>query len=264
MRNHVEIRDEVKKLVPMDDIMFRKMAEKRDFCQEILRVIMSDPDLVVIDHQPQYPVTNLQGRSVILDAHCILGDGREINIEVQKADNDDHQKRVRYNGSLLTANIVEPGSRFEHIPDVCVIFISRFDLFKEGIPVYHVDRVIRETGKAVDNGFSEIYVNAAANDGSDIAELMEVFSSGEVYNDKFPFTSTEKRRYRETEEGRKIMSELMEKLKEEGREEGREEGIHDINALNMWLINENRLDDLCRAASDLAYQAELLKELFSE
>ncbi len=50
----------------------------------------------------------------------------------------------------------------------------------------------------------------------------------------------------------------MELIKEEGREEGR----HDVNALILRLMGENRLDDLRRAATDAAYQAELLKTLF--
>ncbi len=58
------------------------------------------------------------------------------------------------------------------------------------------------------------------------------------------------------------MCEIMEKLNMEAREEGRNEGINDINALNHRLINDNRFDDLRRAATDIAYQSQLLKELF--
>ena len=224
MSNKAKIREEVKKLVPIDDVMFRKMAEDKDFCQEILRVIMGDPELIVITHNPQKMVSNLQGRSVILDAHCVLVEGREIDIEVQKANDDNHQKRVRYNGAVLTANITEPGTKFEKVPDVCVIFISRFDMFKDGLSLYHVDRVIRENGRVVDNGFEEIYVNAAVNDGTDVAELMEVFISENVYNnEKFPQTSAGKHRYRETEEGQNVMCEIVEKIKLEAKQEGRAE-----------------------------------------
>ena len=264
MSNRAKIREAAKTLGPMGDVMFCKMAEDRDFCQEILQVIMNDPRLQVIDNTPQFAVTNLQGRSVILDAYCKLGNGRKIDIEVQKANDDDHQKRVRYNGSVLTANITDPGSRFEKVPDVCVVFISRFDMFKDGMPIYHVDRVVRETGRVVDNGFEEIYVNAAINDGSDVSELMEVFVNEKTYNDKFPFTSAGKRRYKETEEGQRIMCEIMEKLNEETREETRNETLNEINALNIKLINENRLDDLRRAATDTEYQAQLLKELLPQ
>lgn len=266
MSNKAKIREEAKKLNPIDDLMFRKMAEDKNFCQEILRVILKNPCLTVLDNQTQFTVTNLQGRSVILDAKCTLADGRTINVEVQKANDDNHQKRVRYNGSVLTANITDPSMNFENVPDICVIFISRFDIFKEGIPLYHVDRVLRETGKTVDNGFEEIYVNAAINDGSDVAELMDVFTKDLSYNDKFPITSESKHRYKETEEGQQIMCEIMERLnteaKEEGRGEGRNEMQQEINTLNIRLINENRLDDLRRAATDTAYQSQLLSELF--
>ena len=155
---------------------------------------------------------------------------------------------------------MDPGEKFENVPDVCVVFISRFDMFKDGIPLYHVDRVVRETGKAVDNGFEEIYVNAAVKDSSDVSALMEVFVSDDAYNDKFPLTSAGKRRYKETEEGQEIMCEIMEQLNEETREETRDE----INALNIKLIDENRLDDLRRAATDIAYQSQLLRELFPQ
>ena len=48
-----------KALNPIDDLMFRKMAEHRDFCEEILQVILNDCKLKVIDHTPQCDVTNL-------------------------------------------------------------------------------------------------------------------------------------------------------------------------------------------------------------
>ncbi len=96
MSYNIKIREEAKKLLPIDDIMFRKMAEDMLFCQEILQVILEDYDLVVVNSAPQYAITNLQGRSVILDAHCRLKDGREMDIEVQKANDDHHQKRVRH------------------------------------------------------------------------------------------------------------------------------------------------------------------------
>ena len=115
MSNKARIREEAKKLNPIDDLMFRTMAEDEKFCEEILRVILGDAGLTVLESTAQYTGTNLQGRSVILDAKCVLGDGRKIDIEVQRADDDDHQKRVRYNGAVLTANITDPGTKFKDV-----------------------------------------------------------------------------------------------------------------------------------------------------
>jgi hypothetical protein len=103
---------------------------------------------------------------------------------------------------------------------VTVVFISKFDIFGGNLPLYHVDRVVRETGKIVDNGFEEVYVNTKVKDDSEVSELMEVFVDDTAYNSKFPKTSAGKRRYKETESGVNIMCEIMEKLATEARDEG--------------------------------------------
>ena len=95
---------------------------------------------------------------------------------------------------------------------MCGVFLSRFDLFKGGHVRYHVDRVAREAGKVVGNGFTEVYVNA--KDGSVLAELMDVFVRDDAYSDRFPITSRCKRRYKEIEEGQRAMCEIMERIAE--------------------------------------------------
>ena len=219
-----QLREYAKMLNPIDDPMFCKMAEDREFCEEILRVILSDDELIITENIPQWNGKNLQGRSVILDAKCITKDGKHINVEIQKADDDNHQKRVRYNSSIITTNITDTGTKFELVPDVCIVFISKFDIFKGNLPLYHVDRIVRETGEAVDNGLAEIYVNAAVDNGSDISELMKIFTKDDAYSNRYPKTSEIKKRYKETEGGIQAMCEIMEMVKEDGRIEGFTEG----------------------------------------
>jgi len=69
---------------------------------------------------------------------------------------------------------------FGEIPDVCVVYICEFDIFKHNDVLYHVDRVLRENGERLYNGFTEIYVNALARDNSDLAELMRLFTEPEA------------------------------------------------------------------------------------
>ena len=95
---------------------------------------------------------------------------------------------------------------------------------KGKLPIYHVDRVIRETGEVINNGFEEVYVNSVVDNGSDVSQLMKVFTEGDCYNDKFPKTSSIKRRYKETEGGIKEMSGLIEQLKLEWISEGEKRG----------------------------------------
>ena len=78
--------------------------------------------------------------------------------------------------------------------------------------------------KKIESGFEELYVNAKGNDGSVLSELMEGFVKDNVYNNKFLITSDRKRRYKQTEEGQKEMSEIIEKIRNEGKAEGLLEG----------------------------------------
>ena len=223
-----------KLLNPIDDLMFCKMAEHKEFCEEILRVILEDDGLTIIEAIPQWQGKNLTGRSVVLDAKCVTGDGRHINIEVQKADDDNHLKRARYNAAILTTNISETGKKFEFIPDVCIVFISKFDIFDGGLPLYHIDKVVRETGQIIEDGLTEIFVNTVNYDGSKPARLMKLFTDNDAYsNDEFPVTSELKSRLKSSEGGSRAMNEILEKLisdekrksEKRGEKRGRKEGI---------------------------------------
>ena len=220
-----EFEEYARGLNPIDDLMFSKMAESKEFCEEILRVILDDDKLIVTENIPQCKVKNLHGRSIIMDAKCVTGDGRHINIEVQKADNDDHLRRVRYNGSVLTTNITETGTKFEFVPDVCVIFISTFDMFKSGLPLYHVKKVVMETGQVVEDGLTEIYANAVIDNGSKFSKLMKVFTENDTYNtDEFPVTSEIKARFKFDEGGAVKMDETLQRWMRESEEIGEKRG----------------------------------------
>jgi len=209
MKDREEVLAIVRQLNIIDDTLFQKMAEDIDFCEEMISTIM-EQKIKVKKVVPQNSIKNLQGRSVVLDALCETEDGKEFNVEVQKSDDDDHQKRVRYNASCVTANITEPGTKFEKVPDVTGIYISKFDMFKSGKTIYHIDRVIRETGEVQENGLQEIYVNTKIDDGSDVAELMRIFKESDAYDfKKFPKVSRRKKQFKENE-GDETMCDLVE------------------------------------------------------
>lgn len=200
----------VQQLNIIDDTLFAKMAEDLGFCEELISTVLNQK-VTVKKVTPQNSVRNLQGRSVTLDALCILESDEECNIEVQKANDDDHQRRVRYNTSCITANITEPGSKFKNVPNVIGIYISKFDMFKGGKTVYHIDRVVRETGEVQYNGLQEIYVNTKIDDGTDVAELMHIFTNTDAYDfQKFPKTSERKKQFKEGKGGNEEMCDLVE------------------------------------------------------
>ena len=225
MAHESRVREAVASLRPIDDLMFRLMAQSRGFCEEVLRVLLEDPGLTVVECTPQSAVTNPRGRSAVLDALCELSGGGFVDVEVQRVDEGDLQRRARYYASLVTADRTGPGTPFGDVPDVCVAIVCEFDPFGAARSLYHMDRVLRETGEAGDNGLREGYVNALARDGSEVAALMRLFTEGDAYDDaRFPETSSGKRRLRETEEGGIAMGGIIEELCQESKAEGKAEG----------------------------------------
>ena len=150
MKDFDEKRRIVERLRPIDDAFFEKLLEDREVCEEILQVILDDPNLTIMEVIPQGSIRNLQGRSVRLDALCKRSDGSFCNVEMQKSNNEDHFRRVRYNGSCITANISDPGIDFKEVPDVYMVYISAFDIMNAGKCVYHAATTVRETGSVLE------------------------------------------------------------------------------------------------------------------
>lgn len=254
----------VKNLNIIDDIFFHKMAEDKEFCEEILQTILEDDSLVVVDNEPQKYLRNVGAKSVILDVLCMDAQGRQMNVEVQKADDTDHQRRVRYNASNIDTYYTEKGCSYGEIPDVYVIFISRFDLFRENRTIYHIERRIKETGTVVDNGFYEIYVNTKVDDGSKIAELMQYMKKTEGENENFPKTSKRAKYFKEQQEGGKNMCDAFEQYKKEIMEKAAREAAKEAAKEAAVEFFKNGVDFEIVKKSMKGLSEEELREIYQE
>lgn len=224
--------ERVKDFRPIDDVFFEVLAQNLKVCQEMLRVILEDEELVVERVITQADEKNLYGRSIRLDALCMLGDGTKCNIEVQRSDNDNHLKRARFNAASITVKESNPGTKFEDVIELYIVYISEFDFLKGNKTIYHVEKILRETRELVDDGLHEIFVNTAVDDGTDIAELMSCFIKKEVKHPKFPALSSEVKRLKETEGGAKAVCEVMQKYEKMAIDEAlKKEHIEKIQAM---------------------------------
>ena len=210
----MKITQEAEKVVDglclMDDTLFRVVAQDKEFCEEVLRVILQKEDLEVITVRVQKDLHHIHSHSVVLDVLCKDSHNKNYNIEVQQEDNDDHQRRVRYHAASVDTKMLEKGKKYADLPDLCVVYISSFDIFKKGKTTYHVDRTLRETKDVVDNGLYEVYVNTQIDDSSSIAGLMRVFKSTKpVQDERFQKVCEKLREYKEGK-GRNTMCKLVE------------------------------------------------------
>ena len=116
----------------IDDQFFQKIAENREVCEELLRILLDKPDLEIIESQTQRKLPNLQARAVILDALCKDSHGNLFNIEVQKDDKkrdhskaEEYQKRVRFNLASMDTAFAEKGTEFHNLPDLYAVLLSK-------------------------------------------------------------------------------------------------------------------------------------------
>ncbi len=214
----------IRSLCMMDDILMSSVLRDKKCAEVVLRIILEDPGLEVQEVRTQETVSNLYGRSIRMDVKAVTSKKQLCNIEVQRSEAGAVPKRARYNSSLLDANTAEPGGDYQELPELYVIMVTEKDPRKKGFPIYHIDRVVRETGEPFGDGSHIIYVNGENRDNTDLGKLMQDFWCKDPDKMHYQELADENRRLKWTEEGIKEMSSATEKIFMEGRQEGRQEG----------------------------------------
>lgn len=228
------IKEKVNEMRLIDDILFRLVASRKGVCQEILRTLLDEPELVVERVTVQKTLSSLY-RGAILDALCILSDGRISNIEVQKSDGNDDIRRTRFYAASVTTSYTPKGMLFEDIPDVSIIYITEYDALHNGQTFTEVRRCQNVRGELVplEDGERIYFANTVVKDGSKRSELLSLFVKREAFFDgRFKELSNAVQYYKNTEKGCGEMSgtlaEFTDEIREMGRLEGRIFAFHEI------------------------------------
>ena len=211
----------------MDDTFMSQVFQNKACTEFLIRTILDDDSLVVIQVDTQYSLKNLRGKSVRLDITAHDAAGRIYNIEVQRSDTGALPQRARYNSAMLDANAAQPGDRYEQLPETYVIFITENDYFHSGCPLYHVERMIRELARPFEDRAHILYVNGTYRGRDRIGALMHDFSCMDPKDMYSQILADEVAQYKSTEKGVSRMCRIMEELIDEGREEGRTETLLD-------------------------------------
>ncbi len=203
----------IQEMCYFDDVFMTKCLEDYPTGIELmLRIIMNDNTLVVKEAQVQSVIKNLQGRSIRLDVKATDLKKKEYDVEMQRADSGARPKRARYNSSLMDANAILPGDDTELLPETYVIFITENDVLRGNLPIYHVERMIKENGKLFDDKSHIIYVNGEIKDETPLGKLMQDLSCANPNEMNYKELADRARFFKKDEEGRKIMSKIMEDI----------------------------------------------------
>lgn len=202
-----------------DDFMTRFFENDKDCTQFVLQTILENKKLKVIDTVAQKVVKNLEGRSVRLDVYAKDNKGKPYDIEIQRADKGAGAKRARYNSALMDADITVPGEDAKNLPESYVIFITENDNFGKGLPLYHIERTVKECNIPFDDESHIIYVNGKYEGNDPIGDLMHDFHCKKADDMKNKLLAERARYLKENEKGVKHMCRIMEEMAKEERDE---------------------------------------------
>ena len=237
----------------LDDDFMTKVFEDISCAELLLQIILNDEVIRVLEAHSQRGIKNLQGRSVKLDILAVDSHNRVYNVEVQRSDKGVGAKRARYNSALIDANVTEPGDQYEALNETFVIFITENDVMKEGLPIYHIDRVVRETGKLFKDEAHIIYVNSQIKDETKLGRLMHDFSCTDAKDMYNKVLADRVRYFKEDERGVEIMCREMEIMRNQAHEEGIEKG-RIMQLIKQVCVKMQKFSSAEEVANDLVEQ----------
>ena len=123
------------------------------------------------------------------------------------------------------------------------------------LPLYHVDRVIAETGGLFDDGEHILYVNGAFRDDSPVGKLMHNFSCTNPNDMHFGILADRVRFFKESEEGVAIMCRVMEEMRDKTLKEAMR-----ATALRMLHTGRYALEEIVEISGLSLEEVKILRE----
>ena len=237
---HTNPRKKLQDLNLMDRFLFSELIENAEAYKLILEIILERE----INFKGEPVAENekrkeLLGKIARLDVCAIGDDDRVYNAEVQKENENNMHKRMRYYGALMTSKLLPEGTiDYNRLSDLCMIVIAGFDMGGEGKYRYTVRRMYEGyPDKEVYDGEVILYLNTKGKDTAGVSnELIAMLEYFEETTDDKALSSGYERIIRlneivtsvkaNDEIGVKYMNAYEERMRDmqEAREQGEAQG----------------------------------------
>ena len=159
------------------------------------------------------------------------------------------------------------------LPSTVIIFITQEDIFSCDLAMYTFTEQCEEVaGLHLDDGTKKIFLNMTSKNGRpELISLLQYMKNTTLDNPdilvrdkrirKLDQIVKEVKQSEEWEAAKMNILEIgMEKGIQKGLEKGKLKGQDRVNRLNRLLAEQNRTDDIIKAAGDKKYQEKLFKE----
>ena len=250
----------VEKLTLFHDTFMKVVLNDLEVCQYVIRILMDDPTIEIVDVRNQYRLARLTSKDSILDILAEDSRGRFYNLEIQRDTTPDHPRRTRLYGAMVDGEYLQKGEDYDAMPEVYVIYISRTDLWKMGRMETPVKKYLegQKEDEQYDDGQHVIYVNAAVDDGSKKAALLHYFKTADP-DDMSQGPLSRRVRYLKREEGGlNEMCEYSQRIYNGGKEEGRREKEKEITEKVLSLKEQGFDEDMIKKVLKTITEEEMV------
>ena len=170
-----EIMSYIRRMTLMDDAFMSMVLQDKECIELVHGIILERDDLEVMECTTQYTLANLGNRAARLDVMARDKNGKVYDIEVQNAASEKEIKRIRLYSALLDSHYLDKGDEPRNLPETYIIYIMGSDIYPDNLPIYHIDRTVRETGKTFEDELHIILVNSLIRDDTPLGKLMHDF-----------------------------------------------------------------------------------------
>ena len=203
-----------------DELMTVVFSGDKQATELLIRILLNRNDLKVKKSMTQEQKHNLFGRSVTLD---ILAEDifkTEYNIEIQRADKGDIEKRIRYHQAMIDSHTLKKQEDFAKLPNLYIIFILEHDLYDKDVPIYYVQKILNvndEDGNPLlfNDGCNIMYVNGDYKGEDALGKLMHDFSTPNADEMYYTELAEKVRFYKQDETGVQMASRVVEEYGDE-------------------------------------------------
>ena len=223
--------EKVQKLRLIDDeLMSIVFSGDKKVTQFLIRILLNRNDLIVKKSMTQVQKSNLFGRSVRLDIVAEDIFKQQYNIEIQRDGAGAGGKRIRYHQAMLDSHTLKKGDDFNKLPTLYIIFILEHDIFKQGKPIYFVNKTLNikdEDGEYLlfDDACNIMYVNGDYRGDNSLGKLMHDFSTPNADEMYYNELARKVRFHKQDERGIEMASKIVEEYGDQRAAEALKLGI---------------------------------------
>ena len=223
--NIEELLRQIQAMNLFDDIFTSVVFKDEGACLHLVRQLMQNPKLNIIAFRTQDAIPMLISKSPRLDITAEDDKGTLYEIEIQRVEEPAPARRVRYYSSVMDSELLRKGVSYDKLPEAYLFYLSQKDIWQKGQTVYKLEQSLRFGDELMpyENGLHTLYVNAAIDDGSNIAKLMQYLKTAKAGDTSQGALSAHVNYLKSPEGGRAKMGEFEKYFTEKGREEERKD-----------------------------------------